>query len=41
MRAAERLPQVDGVTPERAAQQLYAAGYRTLSAGMPDRQLST
>jgi hypothetical protein len=40
MRGAARLPQVDGVTPERAAQQLYTAGHRTLSAGMPDRQLS-
>ncbi|WP_070998858.1 hypothetical protein [Methylobacterium sp. C1] len=40
MSAATRLTRVDGVTPERAAQQLYAAGHRTLSAGMPDRQLS-
>jgi len=33
------LPQIDGVTPERAAQQLYDTGCRTLSAGLPDRQL--
>lgn len=37
--AAPPLPQVNGVTPERAAQQLYSAGYRMLSAGLPDRQL--
>ena len=40
MRAAARLPQVNSVTPERAAQQLYDTGRRVLAAGLSDRQLS-
>jgi len=38
--AAPPLPQIDGVTPERAAQQLYATGCRSLSIGTTDTRLA-
>lgn len=38
--AVPPLPAIDGVTPERAAQQLYDTGRRVLAAGLSDRQLS-
>lgn len=38
--AAPPLPQIDGVTPERAAQQLYDTGCRVLSLGMTDTRLA-
>jgi len=34
------LPQIDGVTPERAAQQLYAVGHRVLAVDTTDMRLA-
>ena len=40
MRVAARLPQVVGVTPERAAQQLYDTGCRVIALGTTDTRLA-